>query len=120
MPLIDLMVEVELPRREMSGLSSILLAKLPHRLEPGWTDAIDLPQSLLACEFPHCHAMSCPLFPLSARSLRCRGGGSGGGTGSRECGIDIGMEAVEGEEVELNELEELDVRNRSEGLGSWT
>ena len=40
--------------------------------------------------------------------------------GSRECGIDIGMEAVEGEEVELNKLEELDVRNRSEGLGSWT
>lgn len=116
MPLVDLMVEVELPRRELSGLSSILLAKLPHRLDPGWTDVIGLPQSLLACEFPHCHAMSCPLF----WSLRCRGGGRGGGTGSREFGIDIGMEAVEGEEVELNELEELGVRNRSEGLGSWT
>jgi len=53
-------------------------------------------------------------------SAMYRGGGSGGGTGSCECGIDIGIEDVEGEEVELYELDELEVRNRSEGLGSWT
>ena len=53
-------------------------------------------------------------------SARCRGGGSGGGTGSLELGIDIGIENVEGDEVELNELDKLDVRNRSEGFGSWT
>lgn len=53
-------------------------------------------------------------------SSRCRGGGSGGGTGSREFGIDIGMENVDGEEVELCELDELEVRNRSEGFGLWT
>jgi hypothetical protein len=53
-------------------------------------------------------------------SARCRGGGSGGGTGSREFGIDIGMEKVDGEEVELCELDELEVRNRSEGFGLWT
>jgi hypothetical protein len=53
-------------------------------------------------------------------SARCRGGGSGGGTGSLECGIDIGIEDVEGEDVELYELDEREVRNRSEGLESWT
>jgi hypothetical protein len=30
------------------------------------------------------------------------------------------MEEVEGEEVELYELDELEERNRSEGFGSWT
>jgi ABC-type phosphate transport system substrate-binding protein len=53
-------------------------------------------------------------------SARYRGGGSGGGTGSLECGIDIGMEDVGGDEVELYELDEGEVRNRSEGFESLT
>jgi hypothetical protein len=118
-----LIVEVELPRRELSGLSSnapFLLAKLPYKLDPGWTDGTDLLQSLSSERgFPHVHAISGP-FPPPAMSAIDLGGGSGGGTGSRACGIDIGMEEVEGEEVELYKLDELEVRNRSEGLGSWT
>ena len=42
-------------------------------------------------------------------STRCRGGGSGGGTGSLAFGIDIGPEAVEGEEAELKELDLLEL-----------
>jgi hypothetical protein len=110
-------VEVELPRRRNSGRSSlifIVLAKLPpYKLDPGATDAIDWPQSLLA----HCHAISGPL--PSAMSARCLGGGSGGGTGSLAFGIDIGMEEVAGDEAEVYELDLLDVRNRSGGLESW-
>jgi hypothetical protein len=41
--MVDVIVEVELPRRGNSGLSSIFLdlAKLPYKLEPGATVAID-------------------------------------------------------------------------------
>ena len=45
--------------------------------------------------------MSSPFPPLSAMSTKCRGGGSGGGTGSRAFGIDIGPGIGAGEEVEL-------------------
>jgi hypothetical protein len=51
-------------------------------------------------------------------SARCRGGGSGGGTGSLEFGIDTGPDAVEGEEAELYELDLLEFLNRSEEFES--
>jgi hypothetical protein len=53
-------------------------------------------------------------------SARCFGGGSGGGTGSRAFGIDIGPEAADGDKMELVELDLLGCRNRSEGFESWT
>jgi hypothetical protein len=112
-----LSVEVELVRRE-SGRSSTmlpLLIKLPYKLEPVATDRMDVPQSLLPCELllPHCHAISGAPRPSSVRSARCRGGGSGGGMGSRAFGIDIGIEV--GEDAELKELDLLDIR---EGIES--
>jgi hypothetical protein len=53
-------------------------------------------------------------------SARCRGGGSGGGTASLAFGIDIGPGTVEGEEVELYELDLLEFRYRSAGFESCT
>lgn len=51
----------------------------------------------------------------------CFGGGSaGGGGGSRAFGIDIGKGETVGDRIEPYELDLLDVRNRSEGLKSWT
>jgi len=50
------------------------------------------------------------LFPPSAISSKCFGGGRGGGTGSLEFGIDIGIADVAGEEAELYELDLLEVR----------
>ena len=122
-PVIDLTVDVELVRRVNSGRSCIalfLLPKLPpYRLDPGATDDENPPQPLPSWELPHCHAMSGPLFPPSAISAMCRGGGSGGGTGSLAFGIDIGPGA-EGEDAEVYELDLLEFRNRSEGLESCT
>jgi hypothetical protein len=57
--------------------------------------------------------ISGPLLPPSAMSVRCHGGGSGGGTESLAFGIDIGREEVVGE-VEFCGLDLLHVRNRSE------
>lgn len=52
-------------------------------------------------------------------SFKYFGGGRGGGTGSLEFGIDIGIAEVEGEEAELYELDLLLDRNFS-GFDSWT
>jgi hypothetical protein len=115
-------VDAELFRRAKSGRSSIVLLMTlsPYRLDPGATEDTDPPQALPSCELAHCHAMSGTLFPPAAMSARCRGGGSGGGTGSLAFGIDIGLGAVEGEDAELYELDLLEFRYRSEGLGSCT
>jgi hypothetical protein len=72
---------------------------------------MELPQSLAAeCVFPNFHARSGPLFPPDAISSKCFGGGRGGGTGSLEFGIDIGIADVAGEDVELYELDLLEDR----------
>lgn len=121
-PDIDLIVEAELPRRAKSDRSSVMLfrrlVKLPYRLEPGFTDGRGCLQSLSGWELAHCHAISGPLLPPSANSAICRGGGSGGGTGSLAFGIAIGPEEVAGEEEELYELDMLEDLKRSEGCES--
>jgi hypothetical protein len=76
-------------------------AELPYKLDPAATDDDSAPQWESSCELAHCHAISGPLLPLSAMSARCRGGGSGGGTGSLEFGIDKGLGIVAGDETEL-------------------
>ena len=117
-----MIVEAELPRR-YSGRSSVtlflLLEKLPYRLDSTGMDGTDLAQSPSSCAFPHSQATSRPPFALSENSAICFGGGSGGGTGSLEFGIDIGMADVAGEEVDLYELDLLDIRYRSVEFDSW-
>jgi hypothetical protein len=86
------------------------------QLEPGGTD--NPPHSVSTRELPHCHAISGPLSPPVAMSARCFGGG-GGGTGSLifDKGIGTEVKAREREELKLGWLE---LRNRLEGLKSWT
>jgi hypothetical protein len=115
----DLMVDVELVRRAGSEHPLAILvplARLPYILEPG-VMAGPL-HSLPMREFPHCHAMSGPLF-LFSMSAMCLGGGRGGGTGSLIFGMGIGTEG-EGDESVLGSIDRLEVRNRSDGFESGT
>lgn len=61
-------------------------------------------------------AVTLTLFPLS---VRCRGGGSGGGARSPKRGIDIGMEDLEEEDAELTGCDII-VRCILEGFRSLT
>lgn len=62
------------------------LAKLPSKLEPGFTDAGEFPHVFW---LPQCHAMS---VAGDANPSICRGGGrGGGGPASRELGMDTAM-----------------------------
>jgi len=119
-PVRDFMVDVELVRRAGSERSLAILvplAKLPYILEPGVTT--EPLHSLPMREFPHCHAISGPLFPPSMSAM-CLGGGRGGGMGSLIFGMGIGTEGDEGDESELGSIDRLEVRNRSDGFESGT
>lgn len=91
---IDLIVAVELSFLGNCGRSSAKLpfrAKLPYKLEPGFTGA-ELPHSP---RLPHCHATSVAGEDISTF---LGGGKAGGGPPmSREFGICMGPEAVEGD-----------------------
>lgn len=118
----DFMVDVELVRRAGSegslGILALLapLCKLPYKLEPGVTEG---PSHTLWREFPHCHAISGPLFPPPMSAI-CFGGGRGGGTGSLIWGIGTGTEGEQGDESVLGGIDRLEGRNRSGAFDSGT